>query len=147
MSSAAALKQQYAAIFNAYASEGLAKFTQEHADAAAPVLSHVCFKFSSQEAYEQYVESAREIGTVTSEQFNGKEITWVKLNEPVVKDGQKLEWLELVEPRAEKNPFDGPTYVGYAVPGLAGAVKLPSNDGATYFRYQSLHATQMAPKK
>lgn len=146
MSGADTLKKQYSAIFNAYASEGQNKFAQHDPHAGAPELSHVCFKFSSMEKYADYIEAAHEIGVVTREHFNGKEITWVKLSEPVIKDGQKLEWLEFVEPRSEKNAFDGPAYVGFAVPSLAGAVKLPSSDGETYFRYQSLHARQMAPK-
>lgn len=131
--------KQFSDAFNLYAAEGKAA-------QAGAVLSHVCFKFASQEAYADYVTAAKALGTVTSEEFNGKEITWVRLAAPLEKDGQRLEYLELVEPRTEKHAFNGVANIGYAVPGLASAVKLPSSDKAMSFRYQSQHAKQMAPK-
>src|SRR5262249_34822617 len=78
------LKRQFSDVFNRYAAEGISAFTEPGA-ATAPALSHVCFKFSSQEAYAEYVEAAREIGQVTQEEFHGKQITWCKLAEPLQK--------------------------------------------------------------
>lgn len=141
----ASLTKQFTEVFNAYASDGASRYREAQPE-AAPVLSHVCFKFSSLEAYAAYVESAREIGAVTQEQFNGKQITWVKLAAPLEKDGHKLEWLEMVEPRTEKHAFNGVANIGYAVKDLAGAVKLQSSDDKMLYRYQSLHAAEMAPK-
>jgi predicted metalloenzyme YecM len=135
----APIAKQFSDAFNHYAAEGRAA----HVGAE---LSHVCFKFASQEAYADYVTAAKDLGTVTSEQFNGKEITWVHLAAPLEKDGLLLEYLELVEPRTEKHAFNGVANIGYAVAGLSAAVKLASSDNAMSFRYQSLHAKQMAPK-
>jgi predicted metalloenzyme YecM len=133
------LKDQFTAAFDKYAKEG------QDAQAGAE-LSHVCFRFETPEAYAEYVEAARGVGTVTQEQFRGKEITWVKLAQPLEKGGLRLEYLEMVEPRTERHAFNGVANIGYAVAGLNGVVKLPSADGDMAFRYQSQHARQMAPK-
>ncbi|MEZ0224064.1 MAG: VOC family protein [Alphaproteobacteria bacterium] len=145
MTTQALLKQQFSDVFNLYASEGIAWFSQQD-PAAAPVFSHVCFKFSSFEAYADYVKAAQELGRVTQEEFNGKQITWCRLTEPLKKGDLTLEWLELVEPRTEKNAFDGVANIGYCVPGLADAVKQSSADKKMMFRYQANHAEKMAPK-
>ena len=142
----ATLTKQFTDVFNAYASDGAARYRETQPD-ATPVLSHVCFKFSSLEDYAGYVDAARSVGAVTQEQFNGKEITWVKLAAPLEKDGHRLEWLEMVEPLTEKHAFNGVANIGYAVKDLAGAVKLQSTDGKMLYRYQSLHAVDMAPKR
>jgi predicted metalloenzyme YecM len=139
MSDVETLKQQFSEVFNRYAAEGAGRYP----DAA---LSHVCFKFSSMEAYADYVAAARELGRVTQEEFNGKQITWCKLDEPLKNGALSLEWLELVEPRTEKHAFDGVANIGYAVPGMAEAVKSSSADGKMTFRYQKNHASAMAPK-
>ena len=137
---AATLKQQFTEVFNSYAAEGVTRFDQP------ATLSHVCLKFTSLESYAGYVEAARELGRVTQEEFNGKQITWCKLNAPLQQGALRLEWLEMVEPKVEKNAFDGVANIGYCVPELKSAVKLSSADNAMTFRYQSQHATQMAPK-
>jgi hypothetical protein len=142
---AALLRQQFSDVFNLYASEGIARFSQQD-PAATPELSHVCFKFSSLEAYADYVAAARELGRVTQEEFNGKQITWCRLSEPLQQGDLRLEWLEMVEPRVERNAFDGVANIGYAVSGLKGAIKLVSSDKVMTFRYQSQHAAAMAPK-
>lgn len=135
------IAKQFSDAFNTYAAEGRSAYNGD-----TPLLSHVCFKFASQEAYADYVSAAQALGRVTSEEFNGKEITWVQLAAPLEKDGLRLEYLELVEPRTEKHAFNGVANIGYAVPGLAAAVKLSSSDKEMSFRYQSQHAKQMAPK-
>lgn len=145
MATAALLKQQFSDVFNLYAAEGVAQFRQRD-PAAAPVLSHVCFKFSSLESYADYVAAARELGRVTQEEFNGKQITWCRLSEPLQQGDLRLEWLEMVEPRTEKQASDGVANIGYAIPGLTDAVKLASSDNSMTFRYQSQHAASMAPK-
>lgn len=145
MTTPASLKQQFSDVFNLYAAEGVARFSQQDAS-AAPVFSHVCFKFSSLEAYADYVAAARELGRGTQEEFNGKQITWCRLSEPLQQGDLRLEWLEMVEPRVERHAFDGVANIGYSVPGLKDAVKLASSDKAMTFRYQSQHAASMAPK-
>ncbi len=137
------LKKQFTDVFNAYAAEGALLF-EKHQTGEAAVLSHVCFKFSSQEAYADYVAAAHEIGTVSQEEFGGKQITWVRLAEPLEQNGLKLEWLEIVEPKTEKQAFNGVANIGYAVPSLPAAVKLQSADEKMLFRYQSQHAKAMA---
>jgi predicted metalloenzyme YecM len=132
------LKKQFSDVFNAYALEG--------AERQGAVLSHVCFKFSSMQAYAEYVAAAREIGSVTQEEFKGKQISWCRLNEPLQKGSHKLEWLEIIEPREEKNDFDGIANLGYYIPSLPATVKAPSTDGKMMFRYQPQHARDMAPK-
>lgn len=133
------LKQQFTDAFNKYAAEG--QGAQKGAE-----LSHICFRFASLEAYAEYVAAAREVGLVTQEQFRGKEITWVKLTAPLEKDGVKLEYLEMVEPKTERHAFNGVANIGYAVEGLAEVVRLDSSDKQMLFRYQGQHARQMAPK-
>jgi predicted metalloenzyme YecM len=139
--SAIPLKKQFSDAFNAYAQEGISAYKGD-----VPSLSHVCFKFSSLEKYTDYVEAARGIGRVTQEEFNGKQITWCRLTEPLKKGDLTLEWLELVEPRTEKNPFDGVANIGYCVPSLADPVKKSSADKEMLFRYQAIHAEKMAPR-
>lgn len=138
-----ALKQQMTAAFNAYAREGTQRWT---GGAGAAVLSHVCLKFTGLDAYARYVAVARELGVVTQETFKGKQITWCRLHTPLEHDGQRLEWLELVEPKLEQQAFDGVANIGYSVAGLPEAVRLTSQDAGMTFRYQSQHAAQMAPR-
>lgn len=143
--SPAHLKQQISDAFNAYAVEGIACFKEQQLD-ATPVLSHICFKFTSMETYADYVEAARDIGTVTQKYFNGKQVSWCHLKEPLQAGKLKLEWLEMVEPCFEKNAFDGVDNIGYMMPKMPAAMKLPSTDGKMQFRCQSLHASTMAMK-
>lgn len=137
------LKAQMTAAFNAYASEGVRSWKDRSGTAE---LSHVCLKFTSLQSYAEYVAAARNLGVVTQEMFKGKEITWCRLSHPLEHDGQRLEWLELVEPRFEQQAFDGVANIGYSVTGLPEAVRIASNDSAMTFRYQAQHATQMAPR-
>lgn len=141
------LKSKFSAAFNASAQDGIDRFRQKFPDAGTPELSHVAFKFTSLESYAETVAAAQVLGTVTHEHFGGKEITWVKLKEPLEKGGLTLEWLELVEPRDEKNSFDGVTSIGFSVPSLDKTIKLPTEDDNVIFRYQSQHARQMARGK
>lgn len=138
-----ALKHQMTAAFNAYAREGAQRW---QGDAKPAVLSHVCLKFTTLDAYARYVAAARELGVVTQEIFKGKEITWCRLAQPLEGQGQRLEWLELVEPRLEQQGYDGVANIGYSVAGLPEAVRLVSQDAGMTFRYQSQHAAQMAPR-
>lgn len=140
------LKKQVSDVFNSYAQDGIDRFTQQFPAAGEPVLSHLAFKFDSMEAYAETVAAAHALGRVTQEQFNGKEITWVRLAAPLEKNGLRLEYLEMVEPKTERHAFNGVANIGYAVEGLADVKKLPSSDGGTSFRYQSQHARQMAPE-
>jgi hypothetical protein len=111
----------------------------------AAVLSHICLKFKSIASYKETVAAAETLGAVTRQMFKGKEISWCLLNEPLRgKDGLTLEWLELVEPQNETHPFDGVSSIGYTVPGLAEAVKIPSGEGKIIFRYQSAHAASLS---
>lgn len=138
------LKQQITDAFNAYASEGLRIWSEERPH--VPVLSHVCLKFASMDAYTNYVEAARALGRVTQEMFKGKQITWCRLDQPLEHEGVRLDWLEFVEPRFEQHPHDGVANIGYSVAGLPDAVKLTSRDANMMFRYQGQHANDMAPR-
>ena len=138
------LKQQFIDAFTKHAPDGIARFKNEYPDSPAPRLSHVCFKFKNPDSYGAYVASARTLGTVTQETFKGKQISWCKLNAPLQKGGLTLEWLELVEPRFEQNDFDGVTSIGYCVPNLPDVVKIPLPGTPVIFRYQALHAAEMA---
>ncbi len=137
------LAQQITAAFNAYAAEGVRSW---QGDEGRAVLSHVCLKFTGLDAYARYVAAARELGVVTQEVFKGKQITWCRLAQPLEHDGQRLEWLELVEPKLEQQAYDGVANIGYSVAGLPEAVRLASKDAGMTFRYQSQHAAQMAPR-
>lgn len=116
-----------------YVAEGAA----HHADAQ---LSHLCFKFKNEADYRTIIESARTLGAITHKEFGGKEITWCRLNAPIL----TLEWLELVQPKTEANDFNGVTAIGYANPAIKDVVKIKSSDDAVLFRYQSLHASVLA---
>jgi|GEM_PF-5718349 hypothetical protein len=105
-----------------------------------PQLSHLCFKFKSEADYRATIESAQHLGVINHKEFGGKEITWCRLNAPIL----SLEWLELVQPKTESNAYNGLTAIGYAVPELATAVKIQSADGKITFRYQPKHAAQLA---
>jgi hypothetical protein len=138
-----ALKKQFSDVFNLYAAEGVTRYQQQDSS-AAPVLSHACFRFSSLKSYADHVDAAHDLGRMTQEEFNGKQITWCRLDEPLQQGSLRLEWLEMVEPRVEKHPFDGVANLGYAVADLTAAIKLPSSDKAMTFRYQAQHAKDMA---
>lgn len=137
----AALKEQFTKAFDTLAADGQKKFGDGKAE-----LSHVCFKFTSIAAYQETVTAARSFGHVTQEQHKGKEITWCKLSSPLKKSDLTLEFLELVEPKEELNPYDGVTSIGFYVEGLPSAVKLPSNDANVIYRYQGQHGRDMAGK-
>lgn len=126
------IQNQALAAFNTYALEGA--FPDKGVSPA--VFSHVCFKFQSTESYKEYVEESKKLGRVIQEEFNGKEISWCALNEPLEYKGLVLKWLELVEPKVETNSFDGVTSLGCYVDGLIGTKKTPSADGKMIFRYQ-----------
>lgn len=123
--------------FNLHAAAGIEAFKAVSAE--EPRLSHVCLKFESLAAYAETVKSARELGTVTQQEFKGKQITWCRLQIPAEKNGLKLEWIELVEPKHETNPFNGVTSIAYAVEKLEETVKISAQDGMIY-RYQNKHA-------
>ncbi len=133
------LKEQFTKAFQSLAQEGIDSFKD-----GTPVLSHVCFKFKGQESYQAYVAAARELGQVSQEEFNGKQITWCKLKEPLKKSDLTLHVLELVEPKEEKNAFDGVTSIGYSVADLSKTVKQQTKDANVIYRYQSQHASEMA---
>lgn len=129
------LLQQATDAFHLYADKG-----RKALDNISPVLSHVCFKFTDTKAYQTYVEAACELGLVTQEQFNGKEISWCKLQQPLSKDDLVLEWLEMVEPKVETNAFNGVTSLGYYAADLSQTIKLPTADENIIYRYQSQQA-------
>jgi hypothetical protein len=135
------LKEQFSRAFHQWAQEGIDRMS-----AQSPTLSHICFKFTDAASYAAGVEAARDLGKVTQEQFKGKEITWCHLRAPLKQDGLTLEWLELVEPKSEPAATNGVSSIGYAIPGMKEAVKIPSKDGNVIFRYQSQHAAGLAPK-
>jgi hypothetical protein len=135
------LREDVSEAFNRHAAAGITAYAGRR---DATVLSHVCFKFDSMEAYRETIESAKELGTVTQEEFNGKEISWCKLATPLEKGLLKLEWLEFVEPRSENHPFTGVSSIGYAVAGLTEPVKIPSDDDRVVYRYQGKHASELA---
>lgn len=122
---------------NGLAAEGAA---HRPAGNTLPQLSHLCFKFKSEADYRATIESARHLGSVNHKEFGGKEITWCRLNAPIL----TLEWLELVQPKTETNAFNGITAIGYAIPELTDVVKIKSSDPAVIFRYQAPHANTLA---
>lgn len=138
------LTEQITHAFTTLAQQGIDTFIKRHTNLGTPQLSHICFKFTGPESYAAYVASARNIGSVTSQIFKGKEITWCQLHTPLHQGGLTLEWLELVEPKEEANSFDGVTSIGYAVPNLSETVKLPSGHPDIFFRYQENHASMLA---
>lgn len=135
----AALKEHFTKAFDTLAAAGQQKFGDGRAE-----LSHVCFKFKSPASYQATVDTARSFGHVTQEIHKGKEITWCRLAAPLKKGELTLEFLELVEPKEELNPFDGVTSIGFYVEGLPAAVKLLSADENVIYRYQGQHAREMA---
>lgn len=120
-----------------YAPEGA---SQNPTPGAIPALSHLCFKFKSEADYRTTIQSAQNLGAITLKEFGGKEITWCRLSAPIL----SLEWLELVQPKTEANAYNGLTAIGYAVPALKDVVKIQSKDGKITFRYQPLHAKELA---
>jgi hypothetical protein len=139
------LRETVAAAFNRLAREGVAAF-RAHDAQARPELSHVCLKFRDMAAYHAHVEAAQGLGPVTREIFNGKEISWCRLDAPLRGNGLTLEYIEFVEPRAEQHDTDGVSSIGFAVPALDAPVKLPSADPGVIFRYQKNHARDLMPK-
>ena len=127
--------QQSLLTFKNHAGSGIKALKLQQPD-FSPVLSHICFKFTDMTSYQEAIEAAKELGTVSNEQFNGKEISWCKLDNPIKSDDLTLEWLEMVEPKIEKNAFNGITSIGYYVPELADVVKIQSIDEAILYRYQ-----------
>jgi len=134
-----ALTTEISAAFSRWAGEGL-----RHAPAGGAKISHICLKFASAGDYARTVDAARSLGDVTQQAFKGKEISWCRLREPLKGAGLALSWLELVEPKDEPAPSTGVASIGYAVPGMEPAVKIPSADGGVVFRYQALHAERLA---
>ncbi len=138
------LEKQAARSFASYVDEGIACFQAGHPRMTI-VPSHICFKFSSLAAYADGVVAARALGDVTWSDVNGRQIAWCRLREPLQAGGLWLKWLEMVEPRLEKNAFDGVTGIVYWAPGLETVEKRVSADGKMAFRYQSRDATMLAP--
>ncbi|MBI2234817.1 MAG: hypothetical protein HYU57_07550 [Micavibrio aeruginosavorus] len=135
---------QAATALGDYALAGIAAFRAgQGRDSAAPALSHLCFKFRDQAAYQSAIAAARTIGAVTQKDFKGKQITWCRLHKPIPAGDLRLEWLELVEPVDAPNADNAVTAVGYAVADLADVVKIPSADGKIVFRYQARHAAEL----
>lgn len=134
---AEALLSAVTAAFNAHAQEGIHAWRQS----GTPVLRHICLKFSSLAAYAETIAEAAALGPVVTEEFNGKEIAWCKMKQPLESADNTVAWIEMVEPRLETNAFDGVTSIGYSVEGLTGVVKLPSKDAGVLYRYmgQSVH--------
>lgn len=136
---------QAATALGGYALAGIEAFRAgQGRDSAAPVLSHLCFKFRDQAAYESAVAAARVIGAVTQKDFKGKQITWCRLHQPIPAGALRLEWLELVEPAGAPNPDNAVTAIGYAAGYLTDVVKISSADGKIVFRYQARHAAELA---
>ena len=138
------LKTMFEHAFSQYAEEGIAAWAEP--DTAC--VSHVCFKFQDVAAYKAALAAAAALGAVKCEQFKGKEIGWCRLAQPLKMETPQgtlqLEWLEFVEPREDAWHENGVSSIGYHVEGLKAAEKLPSKDGKITFRYQGLHASQIA---
>lgn len=136
-----ALHRQMTDAFDAHAREGAALYHSRHG--ATPALSHMCFKFASVHAYEDYLIDAAALGALARRRHKGFEITWCHLREPLVAGELRLHWLELVHPEQGSNAVSGVTSIGYVVPGLGDAVKLPSSDPDIMFRYQGVGAEEI----
>lgn len=125
--------------FNALSLHGAGGFTafDKHVPDSInkPVLSHICFKFENINAYKDHVTAADSLGHLKSEIFNGKEITWCKLHQPITKNDLRLEWLEIVEPKTERNAFNGVTSLGFYANGLTEVIKIPTMDENIIYRY------------
>jgi hypothetical protein len=139
------IEKQIQSAFNAYVSEGLSLYHAKNG--VIPEVSHLCFKFSDKADYKSYQAACSALGNVTTEQFKGKEISWCKLDKPLRLANLNLAWLELVEPKIEAENNTGINNIGYQVSGLKAVEKLSSKDGVMMFRYQGMHANDMAPKK
>lgn len=136
------LEQQCVDAFEAYARAGAAAYRMKYA--VLPSLSHLCFKFSNPGIYNDYIIYADRLGDLKRQEFNGHEITWCKLNEPLRAGKLVLEWLEFVHPSKDPHHSSGVASVGYVVPGLAEVIKIPSANPDVMFRYQGLSAAEMA---
>lgn len=132
------LEKEILKAFNRYAREGVDAFKSQHEN-AAPELSHLCLKFGDMPDYDATVVAAGKIGTVMRQQFNGKEIAWCHLQQPLRGGNISVEWLEMVEPKLEKNPFSGVSSLGYRVADLPELVKIQSGDDRVLFRYLGRH--------
>lgn len=125
--------------FNKYAVDGIDTYRAQNLD-SLPDPSHICLKFTDLAAYDETKAAAAALGPVYTEQFNGKEIAWCKLRQPLKNLDTDIEWLEMVEPKLEKNSFNGVTSLGYRVQGLGNdVVKLESADKKVIFRYTGRH--------
>lgn len=141
MPSAQAIQTQISEAFNRYAREGL-EALRDVAPDNAPLaeIGHICLKFTSLASYNAYVDAAHALGPVAQEEFNGKQISWCRLKEPLKNGGLTVEWMEMVEPKLEQNDYDGVTSIGYRAKFLTETLKIPSADGAMTFRFQPHHA-------
>lgn len=129
---------------NYHARRGMDAFCKWNPDQPAPVLSHICFKFADLESYRAYKAAAETLGSVSTREFNGKEIAWCRLNAPWQQGNLSLEWVEMVEPRTETHPANTVASIGYAVETIGDPLKYDSDDAGIIYRYQSRHAAQLA---
>lgn len=110
-----------------------------------PEISHLCVEFADQAAYEACASKANEWGTVSVRPYNGRDITWCHLAEPLKHDGLNLRWLELLQPVDDKNNVTGVTSIVYAANTVERVEKLPGPDGSNIrFRYQKFGADTLA---
>lgn len=135
------LLEQTRQTLDTYAAEGTQKLQQIHPD-LKPNITHICFKFTDMDSYADSVKAASKLGTVTAETFNGKQISWCLLDNPVTTNDFALSWLELVEPK-QPNPTNSATALAFKANGLDETVKLQSDDDRMTFRYTkySVHPT------
>lgn len=135
------LYNDYHNAFEALARSGAAAYRTKYG--VLPDLSHIVFKFGSPTTYDDYASQAAALGSVTRKQFQGREITWCKLKEPLQAGKLKLEWLEIIHPGKDPHHLSGVSALTYHVPGLSETVKLDSADPEVIFRYQSAHASEL----
>jgi predicted metalloenzyme YecM len=135
------LEQQFTEAFDTLARAGSAAYRVKYG--VLPVLSHICFKFSSPHTYENYASEAVRLGKVTRTNHNGHEITWCKLHKPLSAGVLVLHWIELVHPAKDAHHATGVSSIGYSVKGLEEVIRLPSANPDIVFRYQGIGAEEM----
>jgi hypothetical protein len=139
------VKESCQDIFSRYGAEGAELFRARHPGKAMAMPSHVCVKFTDADAYAACKNAASGWGALSVRPYQGREITWCRLREPLMCGETAMHWLELAEPADEPNAFNGVTAIVYSVAELGRVEKIqPAEESLFLFRYQKFSAEKLA---
>lgn len=140
-----AIKKTVQDTFEQYGTLGLDAFKNRFPAKALPGISHLCVEFTDEETYAACAAQAQEWGTVSVRPYQGRDITWCRLNQPFTHGDLTLYWLELLQPSNDPAKANGITALVYAADTMERIEKIqgPHQSGIK-FRYQKFSAETLA---